>query len=129
MDEDMAEDDWGDDAVLQWDHTADEPIPVDSASSVAPEDAGVSEREDDWGRNAEMEWAWSPSAESVALSGEDLRCDEEPEEGLEVDEQPASQPAMEETKEQLLVRGMPDYDQWELKGLQVCVPRLVGSQY
>jgi hypothetical protein len=95
---------------------------IDSASSVAAEDAGVSEEEGDWGRDAQMEWAWSPTQANLALSDADVVSgdpDEEEIEEIEDYEPPASQVVVAESKEQLVERGMPDYDEWEVKRLQV----------
>jgi hypothetical protein len=122
------QDGWGDEAVLEWTGGAgDGDRAIDSASSVAAEDAGVSEEEEDWGRDAQMEWAWSPTQLNLdpALSDVDLVSEytdeEEIEEinGLEDYEPSASQAVVVESKQQLVARGMPDYDGWELKRLQV----------
>jgi hypothetical protein len=54
------EDDWGGGAVLQWDGVD---MTGDSASSVAPGDAGLDtdamEDEEEWGREAYLEYNWS----------------------------------------------------------------------
>jgi hypothetical protein len=128
------QDGWGDEAVLEWTGGAgDRHQATDSASSVAAEDAGISEEEEDWGRDAQMEWAWSPTQANLALSEADVVSEDTDEEEIEeIDEledyaPPASQAVVVESKEQLVARGMPDYDEWELKRLQVSGEAPPGS--
>lgn len=129
VDDEYIRDGWGDEAVLEWTGGAgDRDRAIDSASSVAAEDAGVSEEEEDWGRDAQMEWAWSPTQADLALSEIDVVSGDTDEEEMEETDEaedyepPASQAVDVESKEQLVARGMPDYDEWELKRLQVSRP-------
>ena len=96
---------WGDDAVMRWDG---EIVEGDDASSVAPEEAGVSgDEEQEWGREAMLDWAWSPTQDEGGS-----HVDDESESGED-------QVGERESDDQLRARGMPDYSTWELKKLQV----------
>ena len=110
-----AEEDWGDEAMLEW--RADEGSIVsgmdDDASSVAREDAGLlsdDEEEDDddndWGQDAVMTW------EDMGIEGGSDRSD------LSESKSDELEPT-EETEDDLLARGMPTYRNWTVKKLQV----------
>ncbi len=133
----ILEEEWGDDAVIQWVgpadlHADDHSITGDSASSVAAEEAGVSEDDKDaWGRDAMLDWAWSGTEDqgSSQMEDEDVeRMDEDEDADEDEEEDVAPQrPLGLESEEQLLARGMPDYSTWELKKLQVswsCLTRI-----
>lgn len=131
----ILEEDWGDDAVMQWDGpvdltNVDEEDADESASSVAPEDAGLSGDEDgEWGREAMM--GWGPATDedeggnklkSRAMGVSSLYNveDEEEEEEEQIEERNDETLGI-ETAERLRLRGMPDYSAWNLKKLQVSI--------
>ena len=126
LDSYLEEDRWGDDAMLAWDGAIDVGSSpnlqadrnvidiLDSASSVAPGDAGIdSDEDEDWGREAVMDWAWSATQEKKDASPPDTVEGEEESEVEEVIEPKV------ETESELKSRGMPDYGSWDLKKLQV----------
>lgn len=99
------------------------------------------EDEDEWGRDAMLEWDHEPGMATVSVgfasdtevSEADDEGEEEQEEILimtdeddedELDEEPSgsrrrrSHGSQSESKADLLARGMPDYDSWEVKKLQ-----------
>lgn len=120
--------------MMQWEgpvdltgDTADDQDGIgDSASSVAPEEAGISDDEEDWGTEAVLDCAWSGDDR-----GDSQVETEEEEEEVELAEKYAEASAEiqgAESEEQLRARGMPDYASWAMKKLQVgrsCTPNTV----
>jgi hypothetical protein len=101
--------DWGDDAVMVWDATSGND---DDTSSVAPEEAGVmdDDDDDDWGKDAMLAWDEDDNdfTDQVdELSGDDHVHEKDDEEQVE------------ETEDELVSRGMPNYRDWPIKDLQV----------
>ncbi|ORY26864.1 hypothetical protein BCR39DRAFT_560295 [Naematelia encephala] len=93
------EEDWGNDALLSWSGGNEDDVAsldgVESVSSVAPEDAGVSEGEE-WGKEAVLNWEYSSEEEGSSTS----------------DVVGSDHDVKRESVEQLLSRGMPNYDSW-----------------
>lgn len=92
---DLCDEDWGDDAVLQWDGVD---LTADSASSVAPEDAGLDsddleEEEGEWGREAIMGFDWDGEVLETGSESEE-------EEPVEYRPEPKARPDTEETEEE-----------------------------
>ncbi|WVQ84009.1 hypothetical protein IAT38_006154 [Cryptococcus sp. DSM 104549] len=97
---------WDDEAIMSWEGVAgpsrdDDDDDGMSASSVPPDD----EERDPWEKAARAEVAW-----------EDEPVEETEEEEEELEEEEEERP--EETREELLARGMPDYETWDVKKLQ-----------
>lgn len=115
-------DGWGDDAFLQWEGSevlaSDDD---DDVSSVAPEDAGLSEDDEDaWGRGAIIDYTYA-SAEEERASGIDER-NVGHDDGDESVSESSPEPQIDlESKVDLISRGMPDYDSWTIPKLQVLV--------
>lgn len=117
-DEDWVENDGGDDAMLEWQAETGrgQSEDGDDASSVDPGDAGLPENEDSaededaWGREAYLTW------DSQATDEDDM------ERGF--DDSDMDEP-VEETADEMMRRGMPDYAEWTVKSLQVStLPRV-----
>lgn len=102
--------------------------------------------EDEWGRDAMLEWDHEPGMEAVSISGAsdtelseaDDEGEDEQDETVDVTEElgdsdwdegsrgahsSRSRGGLTESKEDLMARGMPDYDSWDVKKLQ----KLCGS--
>lgn len=116
-DEWPAEDDWGDEAVLEWRAEEDSSTMSgmdDDASSVAREDAGLPDNEDededdDWGQDALMTW------DDLGIEG-----DSDDAQSSSDDNGALGEPEFKtETEEDLIARGMPTYRDWPIKKLQV----------
>lgn len=103
---------WGDDAMMQW-QGAQVIDTDDDVSSVAPEEAGLLEDdgEDSWGKDAIIDFTLEDTDEGDSSAPEAL--DERPNVMENV------RAAAEETTEELISRGMPDYSSWPVDRLQV----------
>lgn len=119
--------DWADDAMMVWDATSGRD---EDASSVDPEEAGVMDEDDDdddWGKDAMLAWDdydddeftndnefadrnddFSAAGAKMDVSSDDAIAEEE------------DDVQVEETKDELVARGMPSYRDWTIKDLQVC---------
>lgn len=129
---------WGDDAVLRWEGV-DSVNSEDDISSVAPDEAGVSDDdEENWGRDAIIDFTYSSQEKEVEPGVEqEVEIREEEDEAVEQVEigqalndawGQATPGVVEETQEQLIARGMPDYQSWDDTKLQVSqrTPPLYG---
>ena len=111
---------WGDDAMMQW-QGAQVIDTDDDVSSVAPEEAGLLEDdgEDGWGKDAIIDFTLEDTDEGDSSAPEAL--DERPNVMENV------RAAAEETTEELISRGMPDYSSWPVDRLQVSVALTDGD--
>jgi hypothetical protein len=107
------ENNWGHDAMLDWDATAGGD---DDASSVNTREAGLSDddAESDWGRDAYL--AWDNEVDDANIVGHDNSDDD----AFSTASRDLRDDATEESEAALVARGMPDYRTWALKDLQVC---------
>jgi hypothetical protein len=119
-----------DEAIMRWEGIEDDT--GDDVSSVPAEEAGVlSDSEDDenpeeWGKGAVLDFTLDSPDEAPPKP---LSSDEEVDDDVEEDEQDGmvieldpnaqSYTEREESKADLVARGMPDYDLWEDAKLQV----------
>lgn len=121
-----------DEAIMRWDGIEDDT--GDDVSSVPAEEAGVlSDSEDDedpeeWGKGAVLDFTLDSPDEAPPkpLSSDeevddDVEDKKEDEDGMVIETEPNAQSYMEreESKADLVARGMPDYDLWEDTKLQV----------
>lgn len=132
---DFTEDnDWGNEAVFSWNGPDDGSLSEDmghigelgSASSVAASDAGVGvddedDDEDNWGREACLEWAWNPEDEAVSNETDTSEAGSNDESTRPVREATDQITKPEESVEEMIARGMPEYMTWAVPKLQVCV--------
>jgi len=125
--EEQDEHTWGDDAVLRWEGV-DSVNSEDDISSVAPEEAGVSDDdEENWGRDAIIDFTYASQESGTEAEEEvEMRGEEQFEEveavelGGALDNAWSSVPVeTDESPAQLMARGMPDYQAWDDTKLQV----------
>lgn len=121
-----------DEAIMRWDGIEDDT--GDDVSSVAAEEAGVlsdsvdDEDPEEWGKGAVLDFTLDSPDEAPPkpLSSDeevddDVEDKKEDEDGMVIETEPNAQSYMEreESKADLVARGMPDYDLWEDTKLQV----------
>jgi hypothetical protein len=114
------DDGWGDEAVLQWEATEVTDSDDDDVSSVPPDEAGLEDDEGTWGRDAVIDFTYElTEITSVASDSEGSAGAGAAEEDI----------LLEEHVDQLLARGMPQYDTWTIPKLQVCLCALLHRPF